>query len=190
MRKVLCRFVGALLPLLALPVFASPAGDGLKLVPDTEDWPRWQARLSVVSAPLASSMLSTSQLQLGAARLAGDHYFDIGRVGDGGGLRATSALLLGTRSLAMAAPSAFGASALQWQPSATIGLADSELSAATYLGVGYSAWWSRAGLGISADLGLMALRGRSTLRLGDGVDAAARGVQLSPVLQVNLSYSF
>jgi hypothetical protein len=183
--------------LLLAPLGAIAAGgNGLTLSPEGDAWPRWQARLSVVSQPIGSSALSGANLQFGAARLAGDRYFDVGRVGDGGGLRATSALLMGSTRLAMGAPSAYGQAALQWQPSALLSNAGgdgvNELGATPYVGLGYSAWWSRTGLGLSADLGLLAHRGSPSLRLaaGDGADSAQRPFQLQPVFQVNLSYSF
>lgn len=187
-----------LLSLAAGPIQAATTGDGLKLAADSADWSRWQARLSVVSTPLTSSALSSGQLQLGsvgAARLAGDRYFNVGRIGDGGGLRATSALLLGSRTLALSAPSAYGQAPVQWRPSAMQGLADPAVDsfATPYLGLGYSAWWSRAGLGFSADLGLMAQRpgqALSVLNAGGGLDNTVRAMQLSPVFQLNLSYSF
>ena len=181
--------------LLLVPVWALAGGNGLFLSPEGEAWPRWQARLSVVSQPLGIGALNSASLQFGAARLAGDRYFDVGRVGDGGGLRATSALLMGSTRLALGAPSAYGQAALQWQPSALLSNAGGETDdiATPYVGLGYSAWWSRSGLGVSADLGLMAHRSAQTLRLAPGgsdIDGNPRPFQLQPVFQVNLSYSF
>jgi hypothetical protein len=40
----------------------------------------------------------------GAASVSGDRYLGFGQVGDGGGLRATGALLFGPPSLALGAP--------------------------------------------------------------------------------------
>lgn len=187
-------FAAALLA--TLPMLAWAGGDGLKLGADSDVWPRWQASLSVVNVPLGAAVLDGNQLQLGAARLAGDRYFDIGRIGDGGGLRATSALLLGSRSLALGAPVAYGNSALLLRPSSSIAAADSGadgLAATPYVGLGYSAWWHRTGLGVSADLGLIARHPGQLLGLindGNSLDNTVHAMQLSPVFQINLSYSF
>lgn len=193
----------ALWPLTALlgavlsisPAQADVLGLGLKADP----WPQWQARLSVLSPPVSTRLGQEGQLQLGAARLAGDHYFPWGRLGNGGGLRATSALLLGNSAQAMGAPSPWlGGGSWRvghWSggASATGEGYDAGLPAASaYLGLGYSAWWARSGLGLSADLGLIAQRPGS-FRLGQRNEAADlpwHGLQLSPALQVNLSYTF
>jgi hypothetical protein len=175
------------------------SGDGLRLAPH-EEGAHWQTQLSVVTLPWTGDSLHPGQLQLGAARLASDRYFDIGRVGDGGGLRATSALLLGSRALALSAPVSYGHAAVQWRPSTSLtgpaeGGSSTDLGTATpYLGLGYSAWWNRLGLGLSADLGLLAQRplpaGSLFNGTGSSLDNTVRAFQLSPVLQVNLSYAF
>jgi hypothetical protein len=180
--------------LWVLPAMASANGDGLKLTSDSDAWPRWQTRLNVVSPPPGAAPLGGNALQFGAARLSGDRYFDIGRVGDGGGLRATSALLLGSRTLALGAPSSYGNASLQWRPSTLLAPnADGSLDtgATPYIGLGYSAWWTRAGIGLSADLGLMTQRPALRFTPGsDTLDSNVRALQLLPVFQVNLSYSF
>ena len=181
--------------MMALPWLAVANGDGLKLAADSEAWSRWQTRLTVVGQPPSGAgALIGNSWQFGAMRLSGDRYFDVGRVGDGGGLRATSALLLGSRRLALGAPSSYGNAPLQWRPSAmlsSVSDAGTDISATPYIGLGYSAWWTRAGIGLSADLGLMTQR--PALRLGsgsDGLDSSLRTLPLSPVFQANLSYSF
>lgn len=180
---------------------ATTVGDGLRLNGDTAAWPQWQTRLSIGAQPLgpAPNMLD-SRLSLGAS-LAGDRYFNIGRIGDGGGLRATGALLFGSPSVALGAPSAYGSGSLLMSR-ATLGAgsqaSDSALdtTATPYLGMGYTAWWARSGLGLSADLGLLATRnagGSRRLLSGNpnsGLDDPSRPYQLAPVLQVQLSYSF
>lgn len=180
--------------LSALSAPAQAAGDGLQLTAGSDPWPQWQARLSVVAQPVAASTGLGNQLQIGAARLAGDHYFAWGRLGETGGLRATSALLLGPSAQAMAAPSPWNGGALRsssWNSNLATPETDT-YAASAYLGLGYSAWWARSGLGLSADLGLVAQRTPSALRLGrsDTVDSAWHGLQMSPVFQVNLSYAF
>ena len=180
---------------LATGVLAATTGDGLKMATDTPAWPQWQARLAVVSQPVVAGGLLDGSLQFGAARLMGDRYFDLGRVGDGGGLRATGALLVGSPALALAAPSGYGNSVLLARPSVSgsSALEATDYSPTPYLGMGYSAWWARTGLGFSADLGLLARGlGRSgrLLHAADGSEDSPRTLQLAPVLQVNLSYSF
>lgn len=166
---------------------AAPTGDGLQLTEPT-GWSSWQGHLSVVTVapPVPASLVNTPVL--GAARVSSDLFFDVGRLGSSGGLRATGALLLGSRSLALGASNA----STQWH---SVGTPDNpaDASATPYVGLGYTAWWARAGLGLSADLGLMAQRPGQGLRAltgGSGLDNTVRALQLSPVFQLNLSYAF
>ena len=76
-------------------------------------------------------------------------------------------------------------------------MTDSEAATAMpYLVLGYSAWWARAGLGVSADLGVAAQRPAQAVRFGrvmsgtERLDDMIRAMQISPMLQVNLSYAF
>lgn len=190
MRRLMsCLLIG----LSALPAGVGAQEDVLRLVQGQDPWPQWQARLSVLAPPLATTTSLGNQLPLGAARLAGDVYFDWARLGQSGGLRATSALLLGPRAQAMAAPSPWSGGALRsgaWSGMSSHGDADPGLNAAAYLGLGYSAWWTRSNLGLSADLGLIAQRPGLRLGRSEALDTVWRGVQMSPVLQVNLSYAF
>ncbi|MBN8488084.1 MAG: hypothetical protein J0M20_10230 [Burkholderiales bacterium] len=169
------------------PALAAPTGDGLQLI-EPSGWTSWHTHLSVVTlAPPVPGSLSSTPV-LGAARVSSDLFFHVGRLGDGGGWRATGALLLGSRSLALGASNA----SPQWH---SVGLPDNpaDLSATPYVGLGYTAWWARAGLGLSADLGLMAQRPGQGLRAltgGSGLDNTVRALQLSPVFQLNLSYAF
>ena len=123
---------------------AAPTGDGLQLTEPT-GWTSWQTHLSIVtvSPTVPDSLVPTPML--GAARVSSDLFFDVGRLGDGGGLRATGALLLGSRSLALGA----GSTSTLWR---SVGLPDNpaDTAATPYVGVGYSAWWTRAGVGLSA----------------------------------------
>lgn len=166
---------------------AAPAGDGLQLTEPT-GWTSWQTHLSVVTVapPMPANLANTPVL--GAARVSSDLFFDLGRLGSSGGLRATGALLLGSRSLALGASNASS----QWR---SVGAADNpaDTAATPYVGLGYTAWWARAGLGVSADLGWMAQRPGQGLRAltgGSGLDNTVRALQLSPVFQLNLSYAF
>lgn len=195
MRTALRCLSGLLLPMLA---WAAPEGQGLVLKSDGETWSTWQARLAVVTpAPLSATSWGPSA-GTGAIRLSGDRYFHIWQLGDGGGLRATGALLLGQRSLALGAPAPLGPAAWSWSPSHSLagGDADPGLTASPYIGLGYSAWWHRWGLGVSADLGLLAQRGGSSgqarwLTGADNAEASGlRALQVAPVLQLHLSYAF
>jgi hypothetical protein len=86
---------------------------------------------------------------------------------------------------------------MQWRGTNSPSLADPEANAPMpYLGLGYSAWWARSGLGVSADLGLAAQRPGQVVRFGramqgsEGLDDVIKAMQLAPMFQVNLSYTF
>ncbi|HSI59596.1 MAG TPA: hypothetical protein VLA16_18685 [Ideonella sp.] len=180
---------------LSLSALGASAAEGLKIAPDTDAWPSWQTRLSVVTQPLSGPGSLGSRLQLGAASLSGDHYFSWGRLESGGGLRATSSLLIGPRSLALSAPAAYGPGSLvplSSSPASQLDAGNDGLVATPYVGLGYSAWWARSGLGLSADLGFIGQqRASQAMRLGsEGGDSQLRAMQMAPILQVNLSYSF
>jgi hypothetical protein len=170
-----------------MPNGTLPAGDGLQISPDSQEaWSVWQARLSYAAPVLP--LWGQGQANSGGLMLAGDRYFRWGRLGDGGGLRATGGLLLGTGTPAgQAAADAF------WRQGAATA---TESDAVPYLGLGYSAWWAKSGLGLSADLGLAAQRPGQAVRFGrvvsgaDSLDQMVRSMQIAPMLQVNLSYAF
>ena len=175
------------------------AGDGLKITQDsTESWSPWQARLAMSAPPLPLLGNWSSAPAIGNAMLAGDRYFDWGQLGDGGGLRATGALLLGPNALALASPAGANHGDMLWRnPGTSVSLTEPDnASAMPYLGVGYSAWWARSGVGVSADLGLAAQRPGQAVRFGrvvsgtESLDDMLRAMQLAPMLQVNLSYAF
>ena len=183
-----CLLVPVMACLPALALAAGP-GEGLNLGRDAGGWTAWHTQLAVLTAPTPGGVQPA--WSLGAARVASDHYFDLDGLvplGDGGGLRATGALLLGSRSLALG----LAGSTAPWR---SVGSPDSvgEFAATPYVGLGYSTWWHRGGLGLSADLGLMAQRPGQGLRAlggGSGLDNTVRALQLSPVFQLNLSYGF
>lgn len=184
---------------LAGAAVASTVGDGLKVSAEPESWSPWQARLAITttsSLPLWNGLGSNTAAS--SALLAGDRYLGWGRLGDGGGLRATGALLLGSSALSLAAPSGVGHGEMLWRNIGSgIGPNDQDAAGAMpYLGLGYSAWWARAGVGVSADLGLAAQRPGQAVRFGrafsggEGFDEVVKAMQISPMLQVNLSYAF
>lgn len=188
------RRVHRLLVLAALagPLVVAQAAEGLKIAPET--WPTWQTRLSVVTQPLNAPSALGNHLQLGAANLSSDHYFSWGRLEGGGGLRATSSLLIGPRSMALSAPGAYGSGNLLLRTASLaspVDNANDSIVATPYIGVGYSAWWARSGLGMSADLGFVGQQRSQVVRLGgDASDSQLRSMQMAPILRVNLSYSF
>lgn len=140
--------------------------------------------------------------------LFGDYYLlQQGSTGPGsfhGGFRATGGLLIGPRGTpwvgaqagAPAWRSGYGAQRRSFSllPAA---MADTEDAgdSMSYLGVGYTGLQSLRGTGggwgFSADVGVVALKPRSTVRFGQLNAADARGdLQLSPVLQLGVSYAF
>lgn len=177
---------------------AATVGDGLKVGTEPEAWSPWQARLAIATSshlPLWAGLGAGSQAP--SALLAGDRYLGWGQLGDGGGLRATGALLLGSSALSLATPSGVGRGEMLWRGIGGVGPSDQDTTGAVpYLGLGYSAWWARAGVGVSADLGLAAQRPGQAVRFGrafsgaEGFDDVLKAMQISPMLQVNLSYAF
>lgn len=185
MRKVLGFMVGAL---CTAACGAATVGEGLH---PEDHWPQWQLRITTVTQPIGwSASLEGERLGLGAASVSGDRYLGLGQVGDGGGLRATGALLFGPPSQALAAPMPTGGEPVLARPSLlpTLGTRALDHSPTPYLGMGYTAWWARNGLSLSADLGLLAqgLRPATGLQGSDLLDR----MQLTPVMQVQLSYRF
>ena len=164
-------------------------------------WPRWQARLGLITT---SSVDAGSRWQLSAGQLLGDYYWSGLRpagVGRSGGFRATSGLLLGQRSLALGTPALAVANGIGVSLSRTIRLSPGAtdihetLSAAPYVGVGYSGIALHRGWGFTADVGLAGtaggLRPRREGALGSqGVDDLLRELRLTPVLQFGASYAF
>jgi len=187
--------------LIALTLAASQAAaEGLTIRPDTVAWPRWQARVGLTTAAAPSADFGTTT-QLQSARVFGDYYFTgpgfgAGRVG--GGLRATSGLLSGSRLLALSAPTlpsrqglAFNLNARQAQTTL-----DGTVEAAPvpYLGVGYTGVSLRGRWGFSADVGLIGQGSGLGLTRGatgaQSLDDLLRDLRLTPVLQLGVSYSF
>lgn len=133
-----------------------------------------------------------------------DYYFDDGDTPSYAptttGLRATGGLLVTPRStLTSASPrrGSLGSPGLTLPTLSTNGWQPQDaLVPVPYVGVGYSDLSSRSGWGFRADLGLMALHPQSAVKLGStlsgaqGVDTLLNSLQLSPVLQIGVSYSF
>lgn len=200
--------------LTALPTAAEPV-DGLRMAAGTGLqvgglWPRWQGRFGLATGIAPGAYGAESGAVRGlpyGMSLLGDYYFlqDTGTDRRyGGGFRATGGLVLGSRHGAWAPPpgslatlgSGFAAghrSVPLWGPP---GSDDDEGlgRSATYLGVGYTGLGSlraQGGWGFSADLGVMALRPRSAVRLGhQSLADTLRALDLAPTLQLGVSYSF
>lgn len=184
-------FLPAILVALCLP--SAYAADGLQTPDANAVWPSWQARLTIT---LADEPLSGAR-SLSQAALLGDYYWSPPdrqpSAGWRGGFRATSGLVLGH----------LGASALPGGQTPSLFALTSDDSAAArdaavlpYIGLGYSGLTPRGGWGFTADVGL-ALRqpgaapelGRALLGLR-GWEGALRRVDLMPMLQLGVRYSF
>ncbi len=149
----------------------------------------WAARLQLANPGALDSQRPA------ALRLYGDYYLDRPRLGDAGGLRLTSGLLLGQRSALLGqAP----APALASGFAAAMGAANAgePLQAWPYLGIGYSGASARSGWGFHADFGLAA-QGLGTAGLGrldlpatPRTDEWLRDLRLRALLQLEVSYRF
>lgn len=189
MRKTVGLWIG-ILALAASAAQASP-GDGLQSRVNNQAWEGLKGRLSVSTATpyradIGSFDANDSQ-KINSLSVMGDYYLSRPLLGNAGGLRATSGLLLGPR-------------ASLWSSPATVDrrTADSNTDGAgplPYLGVGYTGLSDKGGWGVSADLGLMASP-RSGVRLGkvfngsQSLDDTLRDMRFAPLVQVGVSYSF
>ena len=152
-------------------------------------WPRWQGRLSVGSeAGVARS-----------ASLLGDYYITDAFHSGGGGLRATSGLIVSQRSQA-AQPLNSSLAGRDFNVERRLGAAsrpawgDADSSTLPYVGLGYTGVVARSGFSFSADLGVMALNAGPKVRFGTAgsqtSDDLVREIRLSPMLSLGVSYAF
>lgn len=182
-------------------------GSGIRVDADRVEWPRWQARLQLnadfqpatVNHGLAGAQ-AAPRARSGA--VFGDYYVARPRLGDAGGLRLTSGIVVGQRG------SLFGPGSpanLEQTVAATVahnlapvhagGDAGTEATLTwPYLGVGYSGASLRGGWGFSADLGIAA-QNPGAVRLGrtfngQPLEDLVRDLRLTPVLQLGVSYRF
>lgn len=175
------KFTVLALTLLWAPLVA--LGDGLTPSPGSLSPSRWQSRMEFSSTV---NRANWAPFGLGAnlqtASLFTDYRFDALRLGQTGGLRLTSGLLLSQRSLMVAGE---GDSRTAWP----------------YFGVGFSSGNSGSGSstgewGFSADLGLAAQSLAATARLsrllGGGLSwsDAVRDLRLQTVVRLGVNYSF
>ncbi len=168
---------------LALGLMAAPGAviaEGLLAPPTALGGSRWQMRIEVETTWLQSG---GSALGLGgganqqSARLFRDYQLDALRLGQTGGLRLTSGVLLSQRS---------GSSA-----------ADSDSRTAwPYFGIGYRSGSLRGDWGFSADVGMAAQNAGSVLQLGrvlggsSSLNDVLRELRLLPMVRLGVNYSF
>ena len=197
-----------LLMILAAPGAAlADSGQGLSLEPDSVPWARFSSRVAVsaVSAPLRADLsLAPDPSQVRGLSLLGDYYITRSLLGPsfGGGMRATSALLVGRRTQTLNAgslgiPNGGSGLTVDRRSPVASGLPDNEANATLpYVGIGYTSLSSHGGFSFSADLGVVALQPGSSVRLGRALsnpangEEAVRDLRLSPMLQLGVSYSF
>jgi hypothetical protein len=193
------------------------AAEGLVLRDAASSWPTWQARLSLTTAatgvPGASriSLVDAEQPVGGrhaiqSAALLGDYYlhgWTPAWLSKHGAVRATSGLLVGSRSLAVSdavsptgAPSRLSLAVQALQPAFGSAGVDAGATTVPYLGIGYSGLSFKGGWGITADLGVTAEKPGGAWRVGramlgnQGAESSLRELRLSPLLQVGVRYSF
>ena len=167
---------------------AQAGGDGLVAPRGAFDDQRWQPRIEFDGPGVLSRGLTTHWSLAGTpltARLLGDYHFEASRLGQSGGLRLTSGVLLNLRG-----------SANLW----AIGLPNDTAPAQPYAGIGYSGFGARGDWGFNADLGLTALNPGATLHStvqlgrvfsgGANLSDAVRDLRLSPVVRLGMYYSF
>jgi hypothetical protein len=125
-------------------------------------------------------------------------------VGQLGGFRASSGLIIGPRRMlgtgqpALTATNAFSiGNRLFGQPASTYTVdAPSDNATLPYLGVGYTGLSVRSAWSFSADLGLVAQSPGSAARIGrvfgggQSLDDVVRDMRMAPLLQLGVSYAF
>lgn len=195
MRKAVSGWIG-LLVLVASTAHAA-AGEEPQAVSGNQVWQGLKGRMALGTAAQLRSEIAAFDAdpqKINSLSLMGDYYFTRPWLGSAGGLRATSGLLLGSRTSLWSSPSAID----RRNTGPGSGLYDNENQGADtlpYLGVGYTGLSSKGEWGISADLGLMATT-RSGVRLGrvfngsQSLDDSMRDLRFLPLLQVGVSYSF
>ena len=203
---------GAILALCCTPAAWATGGDGLKAGGEDLPWARWQGRISLaIAAPTWRSTLAGNEmpgLRVNAVSIASDYYFTEPLIGSAtrGGFRATSGLILGPRSPAVAGQPGWAAGGianitLERRLSVGTGLGAMgepapETASLPYLGVGYTGLSQRGRWSFNADLGWVALSPGNAVKFGRVVNGAQslddmlRDMRLAPVLQMGVSYAF
>ena len=176
-------------------------------------WPRWQARFAVgtaadsaLVAPGASFWASATEARIRSASLYGDYYFHLPSLVSPsvlGGFRATSGVLFGSAGRGL------GASALPGASGNGFSLGRVPLSTALdsvdgpesdsplpYVGLGYTRLSVSGRWGFSADVGMVSQNPGAAPRLGSALfapqnlDDAVRNLRLTPLVHVDVRYSF
>lgn len=189
---------------LAGPAVA--AGEGLKARLEDSAWARWQGRLTLATAApnWKPSLIEgeTVGLRVYGVTLSGDYFFSAGNADRPGlgGLRATTALIVGPRAQARSNPSGWGMAGFErrWGavPPAALAAEPADVASLPYLGLGYTGLSARTRWSFSADLGLVALYPGNVARMGrvmggsQSVDDLLRDLRLAPLFQMGVSYSF
>lgn len=190
------------------------AAEGLRVDRIGGYWSAAQTRLQI-NAVVLDTTLNTPAAQVWAApaplaaSLGGDYYFSRSPQEAGlpqSGFRASSALLIRQPgvSLSELAWSSRSMASFGGPSRLTLGslgataydTGTQNLSTLPYLGIGYSDYSLKSGWGFWADIGLVVQNPGSALGLGrtlsgsQGVDDLVRELQLSPMVQMGVNYSF
>lgn len=192
------------------------AGNGLVVSGGkSKSWPVWQGRLSMgvtQSAWPTDAAQPQRDAKLSGVGLLGDYYFSTGsaHLSREGGFRATSGLMIGSRSAALLsgtgeALSAPASGRLFSSDRRALGLhvplaarteEDAAHGATPYVGLGYSSLSAQGGWGFSADIGVMMLQPNASVKLGttrssnQNLEDMLRDMRLSPLMYLSVSYSF
>lgn len=204
MRSVHMSLVFAAALTLAGPVAAG--GEGIKARADDSPWARWQGRLTLATAAPSwkPSLIEGESLgmRVQGLTLAGDYFFGAGSAERSGlgGLRATTALIVGPRTQLASNQSSWGVAGIErrWgaAPSTATASESGEVASLPYLGLGYTGLSARTRWSFSADLGLVALYPGNVSRMGrvmggtQSLDDLVRDLRLAPLFQLGASYSF
>jgi hypothetical protein len=184
-------------------------GGGLKTQIDDPAWARWQARIALGTAPpLWRAGLSTLEpmgLRVNTLAVTGDYYLTGNLLERAalGGLRATSALIVGPRSQSTIGQPSSGAQGSGFSierrllaTSSSLASGEVESASTPYFGFGYTGLSLRGNWSFSADMGMVALSPGNAVRLGrvlggtQSLDDMLRDMRLAPVLQMGVSYAF
>ena len=191
---------------LALAPTLASAAEPESNAAEATTWAHWQGRLSLAlpaAAPWQYGVESPA-FKSGSASFMGDYYFSRSLVGPKqlGGFRATSGLIVGSRSAPFVAAPALGdsrglsATSRRFAAPGITGDTPNDTSALPYLGLGYTNLSARGGWGFSADLGLLGQTAGGSVRLGrsfnvsQSLDDAVRELRATPLLQLGVSYAF
>lgn len=167
--------------------------DGLKVNVDMVAWPKWQARVGVLTlqpGAMPSDLLGDGNAPRVAA-LLGDYYFtgpgfDRKRVG--GGLRATTGWLYGG-SVALGAAQTQASTVLSTTVQRSSLVAGDRPFHAAYIGIGYTGLSLKHGWGVLADVGVLGVGGLGAPRVVDN-EYSIRGDRLTPAVRLGMSYAF